>query len=93
MKVYKVYVEDVRGAKNLTFDQVKKKLFRNVMLGLEVPNRRGTSNKYYTYGNLGIMLDDSGKIVYVENMIRKQAVWFKDNEQYKRLNKLLEIDF
>lgn len=85
------YQADVRGMENLTRNQIKRKLFRNLLLAAEgVSNKE--SRRVFSYGNLFMVINDN-KLIYLENFGSKPPGWVKDKVKYKELNRILGINY
>lgn len=95
-EVFQYYKENVKGNENISEDQAARKLTRNVLLAMPVPQRspveRLIGNMKYIYGNLYIVVRRN-KVVHISNQSggKRYGGWFKDQAKYDELTKLLEI--
>ena len=90
-RVVEDYQSDIRGMENLTRNQIKRKLFRNLLLAHEYDNANH-DGRAFSYGNLFMVVKDN-KLVYIENFGAKPREWNKDKVKYKQLNKILGINY
>jgi hypothetical protein len=86
--VYQYYRDNVKGNKNISKEQARLKLTRNVMLAEE--GKHKGNRKMYMYGNLW-MLVVKDKIVWIKNLKAKNNSFSKDLERYNQINKELGI--
>lgn len=95
--VLQYYREKVRGNENITLDQARKKLTRNVMLAKKVTPRKRLDRllgiSLYQYGNLHMKLRWN-KIIYIKNHRsgKHYGNWKLDKEKYIRLSEELGIE-
>ena len=87
------YRNNVKGNVNITFDQARRKLTRNVLLAVERTNLKNLlkCKQVYIYGNMRIIVR-FGTIVEIENYITDVVPnWTKDEEKYEQITKELGI--
>lgn len=93
-KAYEQYKTTVKGNQNISKDQARKKLTRNVLLADEIEldrKDRLLGKKRFRYGNMTIHLQ-FGYIVHIENVKGKFIRgWIKDFKKYDYLTKELGI--
>lgn len=93
MRVFNKYRSLTRGNDFLKFEQVKKKLIRNMVLGVEAPMIKGMSHKrVFQYGNLQIHANIEEKsIVYILNYDGK-FLWDISKEKIHSMNEIMGIE-
>jgi hypothetical protein len=89
-EVFQFYRENVKDNENISRDQAERKLTRNILLSMPVPQRNG--NQKWIYGNLHIIVN-SNKVVRLLNHSEGKyyPMWFKDETRYNELTKQLGI--
>ena len=78
---------------NVSFDQARRKLTRNILLAAERKSLKNTLKRQreFIYGNMRIIVK-SGTIVEIENYITDVVPdWTKDEEKYEQITKELGI--
>ncbi|PLR99523.1 hypothetical protein [Bacillus sp. T33-2] len=94
--VFQYYKENVRGNKDITLDQARRKLTRNVMLAKKVVPKddiqRIIGTKIYHYGNLHITVRWN-KVIHIVNHRsgKHYGGWKLDRRKYEQLTKELGI--
>jgi len=93
IRVFNVYRSFTKGNDFLKFDQVKKKLIRNMVLGVEAPMIVGTEHKkVFQYGNLMIHINlAEGTIAYLQNYDGK-FFWDISKEKIHTMNEIMGIE-
>lgn len=92
-EAYEEYRTQVKGNENTPYDLARKKLTRNVLLGVK---KKGVLNtltlkQEYIYGNLKIVMR-FGTIVKIENHTTDVVKgWKLNKKEYERLSKELGI--
>lgn len=90
---YQMYKLTVKGNMNVSFDQARRKLTRNILLAAERKNLKNKLKRQreFIYGNMRIIVK-SGTIVEIENYITDtNPDWTKDEERYEQISKELGI--
>jgi hypothetical protein len=88
-----MYKLTVKGNMNVSFDQARRKLTRNILLAAERKSLKNTlkRRREFIYGNMRIIVK-SGTIIEIENYIIDVVPnWTKDEEKYERITKELGI--
>jgi hypothetical protein len=91
-KAFKYYRKKVKHNNNITYDQARLKLTRNIMCAKEIPPRNeedaAKGNKLYQYGNLEILVRD-GWVIHLTNHRGENAYtgWEFDPYKYVELSK------
>lgn len=86
------YRKYVRGNENASKPLVRRKLTRNVLMALKLAeNIDGKGSDLYGYGNLHIYVKGD-YITKIRNKTHKINWFYKNMNQYRELNRLLEID-
>jgi hypothetical protein len=88
-KVEKYYRNNVRGNKNISYDQIRRKMTRNMLLAKKADST-GYSAQLYQYGSLWFLVKD-GKVVWMRNKCYVPEDWELDKDKYNELNKELGI--
>ena len=92
-EAYEEYRQSVKGNTETSYDLARKKLTRNILLGVK---KKGVLNtltlkQEYIYGNLKITVK-FGSIVKIENHTTDVVSgWKLDKKEYERLSKVLDI--
>lgn len=92
-EAYEEYRTQVKGNSETSYELARKKLTRNVLLGVK---KKGVLNtltlkQEYIYGNLKIVMR-FGTIVKIENHTADTVSgWKLNKKEYERLSKLLDI--
>jgi hypothetical protein len=89
-KAMKYYRQKVKGNEDASDDLIRKKLTRNLYLATFDQSTKDQYYKVYWYGQLKMTVVGN-KIVKLQNCKGANPNWVKDEEEYKRLNKLLGI--
>lgn len=93
-EAYKQYKETVRDNYKTSHDQARRKLTRNVKLGVKQKslfNWLKGRQQVYIYGQLKIVVKED-TIIEVENDKKYEIKgWVKDEEEYNHLSKKLNI--
>lgn len=88
-KVYHYYRKNVKGNINITEDQARRKITRNMHLAFKYKDD-GT-NKSYSYGCLRFTVKN-GKVIWIKNWMKKHKVWEMDAKKYTELSKAYGIE-
>lgn len=93
---YRYYKRNVKGNENISFEDARKKLTRNVELAellQPTEDQMMQGVEMYAYGNLLIKVE-LNKIVWLKNLYgkNKRGVWQHSLEKYNELNKKLGIE-
>lgn len=94
-KAYEAYRDTVKGNKNISLDQSRRKLTRNILLAKELPYnslvKKLQGYKYFQYGNLFILVRHN-RIVHIANVLGSTSSdWHFDKKKYIELSKELGI--
>ncbi|MFJ7982322.1 hypothetical protein ACIQ1D_18850 [Lysinibacillus xylanilyticus] len=84
------YKSHIKGNSDLSYEEVSKKLTRNVMLGIKIP----TADKnyvWYAYGHLRILVKNEKRVTCILNYQPILLDWEEDEPLKKWLNKKLNI--
>lgn len=87
------YREQVKGNTNISFDQARRKLTRNILLAAERKRLKNfiRCQQEWIYGNLKIIVR-FGTIIEIENHIKDIVPgWTLDQQKYERISKELGI--
>jgi hypothetical protein len=88
-KVEEYYRNNVKGNKDISYDQIRRKMTRNMLLA-----KKEDSTDYpcqlYKYGSLWFLVKDD-KVVWMRNKCYVPEDWILDKEKYNRLNEELGI--
>jgi hypothetical protein len=90
---FEQYRQSVKGNANITFDQAKRKLTRNVLLAVERTSLKNIlkCQQEWIYGNMRITVR-FGTIIEIENHISDIVPnWIKDEKRYEQISKELGI--
>jgi hypothetical protein len=90
---YNTYKREVKGNTNVTFDQAKRKLTRNILLAVERTSLKNIlkCEQQYIYGCLRITVR-FGTIIKIENHIQDTIPgWTCDQQRYEEISKQLGI--
>jgi hypothetical protein len=91
-KVFRYYSKKVKDNKNITYDQARLKLTRNIMLADIIPPRDESDiekgNTLYQYGNL-LILVRNGTVIHLKNHRGEPSAngWKDDPLKYEELTK------
>lgn len=92
-KAYGEYCNKVKGNRKTSYDQAKKKLNRNILLGWKTVNHNPLNGFHVKYGCLFIYLDDSlTSITGIRNYMESPVKWEKDLVLYQELNEKFGIE-
>jgi hypothetical protein len=95
-KVFRYYTKKVKHNKNITYDQARLKLTRNIMLAKKIPPRDESDiekgNALYQYGNL-LILVRNGTVIHLKNHRGENSYtgWELDRFKYVDLTRELGI--
>jgi hypothetical protein len=95
-KVFRYYTKKVKNNKNITYDQARLKLTRNIMLAKKVPPRDELDiekgNILYQYGNLEILVRNN-TVIHLKNHRgeNRYTGWELDRFKYVDLTRDLGI--
>jgi hypothetical protein len=95
-KAFRYYRKKVRGNQDITYDQARKKLTRNVLLAKKLPPRSEEDvqkgNVLYHYGNLHLLVKD-GWVIHIKNHRQgnEYTGWELDRFKYVDLSRKLQI--
>ncbi len=85
------YRTNIKGNEDITYDEAKRKMTRNMMLAHKEESI-GKSTTMYKYGCLWFLVDNKDRIVWMRNNHRPAEGWKRNKREYLRLNKELGID-
>jgi hypothetical protein len=80
---YRYYIHNVRGNENTDFETARRKLSRNIQLGIKAPKVEGKPDGIYYYGNLTIKLVND-TIVWLNNYHRPLHSLLCTDEEYNK---------
>jgi hypothetical protein len=89
-KVEEYYRNNVKGNKNISYDQIRRKMTRNMLLAKK-EDSTGYPCQMYKYGSLWFLVKD-GKVVWMKNKCKVPEDWVLDKDKYNKLNKELGIE-
>jgi len=93
-RVFEIFKRTTRNNDFLTYEMVKKKLVRNIMLSYEAPEKVGLEHKrVFYYGCLLIQLNiEERTICYINNNLDIDCKFKLDIEKRKTLNYIMGIE-
>lgn len=92
-EAYRQYKETTRDNYKTSFDQARRKLTRNIKLGVEKKSFINwlKRQQVYIYGQLKIVVKEDTINEVVNDKKYEIKGWVKDEEEYKHLSKKLNI--
>ena len=93
-RVYKNYIWNTNNNRNLSYEDAKKKLIRNIVLGVEARMIKGMEHKkVYYYGCLQIHVNINEKsICYIKNNFKGVFPWNVNADKIHILNEIMGIE-
>ncbi|MCA1021557.1 hypothetical protein [Halobacillus litoralis] len=87
--VFEDYQQSVKNAENVSEDQARRKMTRNMLLAHKAKKIEG-KDQLYVYGYLWFWVKGN-MIMGVKNGMPPEYGWVKDQKRYEELNKQLGI--
>ena len=87
-ETFNYYKKNVKGNKNISYEQACLKMTRNMLLALPVKKQSG--RLIYMYGTLHFTVKD-GRVNWIKNNMPIPAVWYKDRVRYDEIGNTLGI--
>lgn len=88
--VYEEYRQKVSGAENISLNQLRRKLTRNMLLA-QIKTSHKKDRTYYMYGRFHFIVNKYNTVVWMSNRMGVPSNWKRDNKRLIELNKQLGI--
>lgn len=89
--LFQYYKEQVEGNDEISLEQARKKMTRNMRLATKA-NSTGFHSQKYMYGSLHFIVSDRGVITWIKNRQYSPQGWSVDKEEYVRSSEELGIE-
>lgn len=94
LRVYDYYIKNIKGNSDVSVQNCKKKLIRNILLSYQAPTKEGLEHKItYYYGCLIIQLNMIEKsICYIQNKLDNKHTYKIDMQKRSALDYIMGIE-